>query len=57
METPGNNLAPKNAEFICYCGRVYNSNSGLWKHKNRFIVLKNIVLNKKLKNQKWRYMI
>jgi hypothetical protein len=36
QETPGNNftpITPKNAEFICDCGKVYNSNSGLWKHK------------------------
>ena len=35
LEAPGNNFTPKNAEFICDCGRVYNSNSGLWKHKKK----------------------
>ena len=33
LETPGNNLAPKNAEIFCDCGKSYNSHSGLWKHK------------------------
>jgi hypothetical protein len=33
LKTPGNNLTQKNAELICCCGKVYNSNSGLWKHK------------------------
>ena len=33
LETPGNILAPKNAEFLCDCGKPYNSHSGLWKHK------------------------
>jgi G:T/U-mismatch repair DNA glycosylase len=33
LETPGNNLAPKNAEILCDCGKSYNSHSGLWKHK------------------------
>jgi hypothetical protein len=38
----GNNLEmifPKknaeNAEFICYCGKKYSTNSGLWKHKQK----------------------
>jgi hypothetical protein len=35
LEAPGNIFTPKNAEFICDCGRVYNSNSGLWKHKTK----------------------
>jgi hypothetical protein len=35
LEAPGNNFTPKNAELICDCGRVYNSNSGLWKHKKK----------------------
>ena len=33
LETPGNNLAPKNAEIFCDCGKSYNSHSGIWKHK------------------------
>jgi hypothetical protein len=33
QETPEVFLTPKNAEFICDCGRSYNSHSGLWKHK------------------------
>ena len=35
LKTPGNSFTPKNAEFICYCGKGYNSNSGLWKHKKK----------------------
>lgn len=35
LKTPGNNFTPKNAELICNCGKVYNSNSGLWKHKKK----------------------
>jgi hypothetical protein len=28
-------VTPKNADLICYCGKGYNSNSGLWKHKRK----------------------
>ena len=35
LEALGNIFTPKNAEFVCDCGRVYNSNSGLWKHKKK----------------------
>jgi hypothetical protein len=32
----GNNLkTPGNAELVCCCGKGYNSNSGLWKHKRK----------------------
>jgi hypothetical protein len=33
QETPEIILEQKNADFICDCGKSYNSNSGLWKHK------------------------
>ena len=35
LKTPGTDFTPKNAELICNCRKVYNSNSGLWKHKKK----------------------
>jgi hypothetical protein len=40
LKTPGNNFTPKNAELICHCGKSYNSNSGLWKHKRKCNLVK-----------------
>ena len=29
----GINKAPKNADFLCNCGKVYKHSTGLWRHK------------------------
>jgi len=33
LETPGNFLEISGVKFTCDCGKSYNTNSGLWKHK------------------------
>ena len=35
METNGNILMPKNAEYICECGKEYKTRGGLFKHKQK----------------------
>jgi hypothetical protein len=33
----------KNANFVCNCGKIFKSNSGLWKHKNKCKIDENSV--------------
>ena len=36
MEVNGNNMeVQKVAQFICNCSRIFNTNGGLWKHKQK----------------------
>jgi len=45
METEETQKNEKHKFYNCYCGKVYNSKSGLWKHKKSCIIQHNHKIN------------